>query len=496
MSALSGAKSIGFARERNVWAYLVVSSDLQAETLAHQKEWARQQAAEKHWDITVTFDGVSTGKDGVRGILEQLLIRLRKTPLAERPSRVLMTRLDRLGRGLGLEAMGALAEITRLGVLIHTRQDGDYNLLRASDSILPTMRIITGAIENEARRDKATAVFKRKRDAGLVAATKRPYGLKLHDGRDVADPERAAVVIKAFDLAANGFGLNAIGRRIAEFAPSQRFQNGREHNVDWINSRVAKMLRNPAYRCSIVPPEIWDRVQAFRSQAPTTRKSSLNPWPLSGALSCACGRRLIGTARGRGQRAYRCDTRVIHGRIVTHSARKIEEQFRGLLTRLSASPELIASYAALPLDENDTQVLLRQAGELAKDELRLRGEKQRIWDLNQRGKLRDDDLQERLDSTNAKLNEVQSRSASIRQKQAVASTTIAYRAEAHQIIKSAVRLWDGASVEQRQQISQAVASALGGLTVGLEGILTVGKPTNRKMFFSERPKPKELSGDL
>lgn len=485
MSARNSATSTGPARERNVWAYLVVSSDLQAETLVHQKEWARQQAAERHWDISVFFDGVSTGKDGVRGILEQLLIRLRKTPLAERPSRVLMTRLDRLGRGLGLEAIGALAEITRLGVVIHTRQDGDYHLLRASDSILPTMRIITGAIENEARRDKATAVFKRKRDAGLVAATKRPYGLKLHEGRDVADSDRAAVIIKAFDLAANGFGLGAIGRRIAEFAPAQRFQNGREHKVDWGNSRVSKLLRNRAYRGSIVPVETWDRVQVFRSQAPVTRKSVLNPWPLSGALSCACGRRLIGSGRGRGQRAYRCDTQAVHGRIVTHSARKIEEQFRALLTRLSGSPELVASHAALPPDEDDTLQLQRHANELAKDEHRLVAEKQRIWDLNVRGKLHDNDLQERLDATNAQLNEVQSALAIVRQKQAAASTTMAHRAEAHEILKSAASLWDQASVEQRQQISQAASSALGGLLVGLDGLLTNGKTKTRDMFFSQ-----------
>ena len=77
-------------------------------------------------------------------------MRVRATERIERPQRVLMVRLDRLGRGLGLEALAALSEIVQLGVTIYTCQDGDYTLSRASESLLPLMRIVTGAIENEA----------------------------------------------------------------------------------------------------------------------------------------------------------------------------------------------------------------------------------------------------------------------------------------------------------------------------------------------------------
>jgi DNA invertase Pin-like site-specific DNA recombinase len=85
---------------------------------------------EHGWTITRTFRGVSSGRDGTRGLLETLLAKLRETRPGERPNRVLMTRLDRLGRGLGIEALAAIAEIVRLGVTIHTRQDGDYRLAR------------------------------------------------------------------------------------------------------------------------------------------------------------------------------------------------------------------------------------------------------------------------------------------------------------------------------------------------------------------------------
>jgi hypothetical protein len=46
------------------WAYLVVSSEAQAETLAHQEAWANEVARAHSWTITSTFRGVSSGRLG------------------------------------------------------------------------------------------------------------------------------------------------------------------------------------------------------------------------------------------------------------------------------------------------------------------------------------------------------------------------------------------------------------------------------------------------
>lgn len=476
MSAIRKIEKPPDQKTEFVWAYLVVSSEQQVETLDYQRSWAQKHAEQNGWHISATFKDVSSGRDGVRSLLDSVLERLRNTPLSERPSRVLMTRLDRLGRGLGLEAIAALAELTRLHVIVHTRQDGDHDIVRASDVILPAMRIITGAIENEARRDKAKSVYDRKRASGLIAATKRPYGLQLEKGLDVPDAERARIVYKAFELAANGYGLAAIGSRISDIAPSHLYRNKREHRVNWDNTRVAKMLGSSAYRGTIVPDDLWDRVQSFRSQAPIIRTSSRNPWPLSGALTCECGRRLVGSARGRGQRVYRCNSKPTHGRIVTHNASYVEQQFADLLLKLTSSPQLRERYSRTPFADNETASLSQRIVELEDSYKKLDREKQRIWDLNSSGKLHDDDLQDRLMAIRIEKDALKRELYTVREKRAAMSAIDVQRANAEELFERASATWSRATVDEKKALAHRVATVLAGLTIQMDSVLRIGPP--------------------
>src|SRR5580692_10876757 len=97
-----------------VWLLAVVSSDAQAETLDFQERWGLQAAAENGWTIDRTFKDVSSGRDGTRQLLKNLLQELRDLPKSARPTRILLVRIDRLGRGDGLECIAAIAEIKRL----------------------------------------------------------------------------------------------------------------------------------------------------------------------------------------------------------------------------------------------------------------------------------------------------------------------------------------------------------------------------------------------
>lgn len=139
-----------------------------------------------------------------------------------------------------------------------------YRLARASDSILPLMRVVTGAIENEARRDKARAAYARRRAQGLIVPNKRPYGIRLENGKDVANEPQAAAVRIAYELAANGFGLNAIGKRLRAIAPPKCYANGRVHETEWVATRVAQLLKNPAYRETVVDPDTWHTLARHR----------------------------------------------------------------------------------------------------------------------------------------------------------------------------------------------------------------------------------------
>jgi hypothetical protein len=75
-----------------------------------------------------------------------------------------MIRLDRIGRGGDFSTMAAFHEIHSRGVTIHTRQDGDVSLGRATDMLVPALRLIVAGLENYTRIDKAKAVFKRRRE--------------------------------------------------------------------------------------------------------------------------------------------------------------------------------------------------------------------------------------------------------------------------------------------------------------------------------------------
>jgi DNA invertase Pin-like site-specific DNA recombinase len=108
-----GDRAIG--RSEEVWAYLVVSDPGQAHTLPDQEEWARDYAAMHGWDLTKIYRGVDSGRAGTRGLCDRMVDAIEALPKESRPSRVLMIRLDRIGRGTGLGPFLAFAKLCSLG---------------------------------------------------------------------------------------------------------------------------------------------------------------------------------------------------------------------------------------------------------------------------------------------------------------------------------------------------------------------------------------------
>jgi DNA invertase Pin-like site-specific DNA recombinase/uncharacterized small protein (DUF1192 family) len=466
-----------------VWAYLVVSSEQQAETLDHQEAWALDVARDNNWKITQKFRGVSSGRDGTRKLLEQLLTKLRDTPRDVRPARVLMIRLDRLGRGLGLEAVAAIAEISKLGVVIHTRQDGDYTLHRASDSLLPLMRVVTGAIENEARRDKAKAVYARRRAKNETVGNKRPYGLQLVGGKDEAQEPQAAVVRLAYELARNGYGLAAIGARLRPIAPQKLYVNGRKHTTEWTTQRVSQLLRNRSYCGTLIESELWHDVQALRAGAPRTRAISKHPWPLSGAIHCSCGRLLIGSMVGSSpRRVYRCAAKSIHGRSLSYSALKLEVMFGDLLDQLIMTEDLAASCREQLSSGLSVEAIERRITECKAEIDRTTAERKRAWDLNERGMIVDMELARRLREIDARLAQLygDQELLSAEERRAKQQREDASRAE--QLVARARDIWLSAEIDGKRSAAQALARAVGGLHIH-DGNLAIGTPSSPSRFI-------------
>jgi DNA invertase Pin-like site-specific DNA recombinase len=109
------------------WAFAAVSSSPQELSLDSQIAWAKETAKANGWNLSRVIKGVSSGAKGTRKLLDDLLADLRAMPKAERPQRLLLVRIDRLGRGTGLEGIAALAEFKRLGVTLFTRESGEVS---------------------------------------------------------------------------------------------------------------------------------------------------------------------------------------------------------------------------------------------------------------------------------------------------------------------------------------------------------------------------------
>lgn len=327
------------------WLYLVVSTSRQAETLGEQEAWARATATAEGWTITRTFQGTASGKNGPRKLVQDLLTQLRGATPAARPARVLMTRLDRVGRGETLQVLVAIDEILRLGATIHTREDGDVVIQRSSDIIKPFFRALTGGLENEARADKARAGHARRKTAGLHDGN-APYGVVLISGRPRASEPAASVVRTIFKLRAQGFGIRKIGKAIQQDSPAPKtLKNGQTKHLTWDKSTIAQMLRCKTYRGVVVDEALFDLVSSVRQPAPNFVKSSEGVWPLAGAVRCSCGRKLSGRMSGKKTSRHRYYVCYEHEKSVPHfRAEFLEAAFLQMLDQLIASPELQRTY--------------------------------------------------------------------------------------------------------------------------------------------------------
>jgi DNA invertase Pin-like site-specific DNA recombinase len=481
------------------WAYLVVSSDAQGDTLADQKAWAYRTAAEHGWSITEVFEGVSSGAAGVRSLLDRLLTKLRETPKPERPARVILTRIDRLGRGLGIEAIGALAEIRKLGVTLHTREDGDVTIKRAADAITPVLRAITGALENEARKDKATAVYDRKRRAGKVVGNRPPYGLQIVDGQYVIEKNLAPAIRQAFTMRAKGVGYHSIAKRMNEIAPPQLFRNGNERTVRWSQNRVLRLLTNEAYRkAGLVDDITWKRARAQTRLGVRERRQAKRPWPLSGVLQCPCGRTLIGHASSHGGRLryMKCTATWAHGgSYILHRSDRLEADFEALLISLRATPSLIEKHArgAATASERDRKALEKERARLTAAIADLDKTREAVWDLFERGKVREGDVQPRLDRLRETREDLSASLRDVTARLDVFEASSARIADIAVVVRDAARLWRRArtagDVAGQQALARTVSRRLGGLTVRLNGTLRIGNVTDAQA--QRRPKAAE-----
>ncbi|HEY1656219.1 MAG TPA: recombinase family protein [Candidatus Tumulicola sp.] len=488
----SDAPSSNLESVSTAWSYVVVSSEQQNETLEDQARWARDVAAANGWTITRSFSGVSTGKDGVRKLLEDLLAELRSTPKAQRPQRVLTIRIDRLGRGDGLEAMGALAQIRRLGVILHTRTDGDVRLERATDSILPAIMAITAGIENEVRSEKWRAVHARRRAAGLHVG-QVPFGVVLVDGRAVPYEPEASIVRAVFKHAADDhWGYTRLATFARERAPSKRLNDGSDRAYRWAPATIRTLMNSKTLRGLVVDEDLWERARSARALDFRARAPRRFPWPLRGAVRCTCGRLLrghTGGVEGWKIRYLFCSDPCHSSPHPAHRADKLEQQFVELLRQLWAQDDFVVDKRFADDAMNEAQQLLKSARKAASAAEERRS---RVWALAEEGQITGVQLRERLDEVDAARKVASADLAAAERSIVEARASERSLESANAILSQAPAIWESADAENRAAIARLVAALpeIGGLFCdpGRKNVLLCAADLPENSFCSNKGK--------
>lgn len=461
-----------------VWALAAVSSEGQSETLVHQRRWADEAAASRGWHLTRVIEGVATGKGGPRRIVRELLADLRALDTEARPKKLLMIRADRLGRGSIVESQIVLRDLLELGVGVFTRDQGEVKLDSAMDELISAATLAVARHENEVRREKSLAVYRRKRAAGERIGSKAPYGLRRKNGKDSPDGERAPVVREAFKLRLEGKGYDAIARRLSAIAPPHQYLNGNSRVVHWTATRVRLLLTNSAYVGPIIDEATFARAQRVAGTLTKNRSGDRRrryPWPLAGSVRCLCGRVLIGMACGTEPWRYRyyvCKARWNHDeKLRLTRADSLEDQFVALLGKLRASPKLVERYrrrAAIPIAP---RILERSVRDLKAKLVDVGRRRDAAWELHVSGRVRAEDVQERLDGLADRREELQARLAGAQEQLAIAKIASNRERDVEALLRRASQIFSKANVEEQNQIARALSVELGGLMVDADGKL-------------------------
>jgi DNA invertase Pin-like site-specific DNA recombinase len=466
----------------SAWAYLAVSSSPQETMLEEdQLAWARDEAERQGWTITHVVRGVGSGKLGPRAMARELLVQLRALDPEQRPDYVLITRIDRVGRGAIVETQLVFHELRELGVRAYTREDGEVRSDTPLEQLMVAMKATLAAQENEVRRDKALATYRRRAAAGRTVGNKRPYGLKSVDGVDVPDERYADVVREVFRLRLQGFGYFAIARRMLAFAPATReWANGKSSVIRWTQNRVKRLLETKLYAGVLIDEVTFERARRITAELtrpadPTSRNK--NEWPLSGSIRCYCGRAMVGKASGPARHRYRyyvCHATWAHPKLRMVRADRIEPQFVELLRELRARPSLVADArrSAVATSPKMLQRALREAAAVLAD---VSARRAKIWAAIESDELRGPEAQGRLDELTADRDAAEARLAELERERAYATTMEARTADAAAILAEAAGLYDAALESERRQLARVVAIELGGLWVDEDEQLQIGR---------------------
>ncbi len=447
------------AEPTTVWSYAAVSSSPQEATLEDQQQWANETAARNGWVIAREFSGVSSGAKGTRDILSNLIDELERTSKAARPKRVLMIRIDRVGR-MALDCIAAVARLRKLGVLLHTRQDGDVKLETAMDSLRPIFELVTAEMENAARSDKWKAVHARRRAEGKHVGT-IPYGVILVNGRAVPYEPEAHIVRQIFTFAEQRWGYTRLARWARVNAPPKRTHDGADKPCSWSVSMIKSILASKTLRTLVVSEDQWQRTKAARQSDFRSRAPKRWDWPLQGAVRCTCGKLLTGHCSGGEKyrtRYYICRHHTLkpgQKSHPSHRADSLEAEFVRLLRSVRADPTLIVP--SMNEDPADWEAVEHDARRrIADAEKRT----QRVWKLAEEAQIDASQLRARLAELDAHRRSAEAALNSAKANRAQNAHNQQSRCSFAELLKELPDLWPQTTVRLQQELARAFDAVL------------------------------------
>jgi site-specific DNA recombinase len=250
--------------------------------------------------------------------------------------------------------------------------------------LIQYVRGYASRIEREKIKERSLRGKRAKLQNGrLLPSRKALYGYRNDTelGKRIVYEPEAQIVRQMYDWAASGMGIIAIKSRLFQknvLPPDGgRMEDG--HARCWSTSTLQKILRDPAYKgetyawqyCAVSPgnrskrrakadhiklpdgvtppivtPELWGTVQArIDSNRGDFTRNQRRQYLLRGIAYCAvCGRKMYSDL-SRGQRYYRCSSRMLELKVCGGAltrADNVEEQIWNKVTSILENPQVIS----------------------------------------------------------------------------------------------------------------------------------------------------------
>lgn len=232
--------------------------------------------------------------DGVSGAVYDrpgLIALLAAAEIVPRPfDVVVVSALDRIGRGETIETLTVLDKLERAGGRVFSADDGQ-ELTSADDEhgmkeMMRTFKIVTARVERSKTVKRVRDAGRERFERGFVVGgrvfgyrNERLPGVKAN-ARLTIDPEQAAVVRRIFERAAEGLGFVRIAKTLnaacvpgPDYAcPSLKDTPGHQHSDacprrPWAASGIREVLKRDLYRGVIV----YGRIQRGMRKGKKTR---------------------------------------------------------------------------------------------------------------------------------------------------------------------------------------------------------------------------------